>query len=230
MIHTLDVSNLRLEYGYNRVLWDTCLHGETGKVIGILGRNGGGKSCLMKVIYGELMLKDQYVAIDGKALLTRERRPGEMRYLLQQGFFPPGLTVRRVFDDFGVDFNRFAADFPEFEGCARKRMKGFSTGERRIVEVYAVLTAETKFCLLDEPFSFMMPLHVQKIKEVIRQEKARKGIVITDHFFEDVVEISDEVFVLRGGKTWRVNERADLELLEYIKNTDEIQDRRADGE
>ena len=37
-----------------------------GEVVGILGRNGGGKSCLMKVIYGELRLKDQYVAIDGR--------------------------------------------------------------------------------------------------------------------------------------------------------------------
>ena len=85
-MHTLDVSNLYLEYGFNRVLWDACLHCETGEVVGILGRNGGGKSCLMKVIYGELRLKDQYVAIDGKALLRSrvswkispilQRRPG----------------------------------------------------------------------------------------------------------------------------------------------------------
>lgn len=230
MIHTLDVSNLRLEYGFKRVLWDTCLHGETGKVVGILGRNGGGKSCLMKVIYGELMLKDQYVAIDGKALMSRDRQPEDMRYLLQQGFAPPGLRVKRVFDDFGADFDRFIEDFPEFENSEHKRMKSFSTGERRIVEVYALLTAQAKFCLLDEPFSFMMPLHVQKMKEIIRREKVRKGIVITDHFFEDVIEISDELYVLKGGKTWRVNDRTDLELLEYIKSTDGIQDRRTDGE
>lgn len=80
-MHTLDVSNLHLEYGFKRVLWDTCLHCETGQVVGILGRNGGGKSCLMQVIYGGLRLKDQYVAIDGRVLLTRERRPEDMRYL-----------------------------------------------------------------------------------------------------------------------------------------------------
>lgn len=42
-MHTLDVSNLYLEYGFNRVLWDACLHCETGEVVGILGRNGGRK-------------------------------------------------------------------------------------------------------------------------------------------------------------------------------------------
>ena len=135
-MHTLDVSNLYLEYGFNRVLWDACLHCETGEVVGILGRNGGGKSCLMKVIYGELRLKDQYVAIDGKALLTRERRPEDMRYLLQQSFVLPGLSVKQVFDDFGVAFESFVEDFPDFAETARKRMKAFSTGERRIIEVY----------------------------------------------------------------------------------------------
>ena len=99
-MHTLDVSNLYLEYGFNRVLWVACLHCDTGEVVGILGRNGGGKSCLMKVIYGELRLKDQYVAIDGKALLTRERRPEDMRYLLLQSFVLPGLSVKQVYEDF----------------------------------------------------------------------------------------------------------------------------------
>src|SRR5699024_1025153 len=111
IMHTLDVSNLHLEYGFKRVLWDTCLHCETGQVVGILGRNGGGKSCLMQVIYGELRLKDQYVAIDGRGLLTRERRPEDMRYLLQQSFVLPGLSVKQVFDDFGVAFESFVEDF-----------------------------------------------------------------------------------------------------------------------
>lgn len=224
-MHTLDVSNLHLEYGFKRVLWDTCLHCETGQVVGIFGRNGGGKSCLMQVIYGGLRLKDQYVAIDGRVLLTRERRPEDMRYLLQQSFVLPGLSVKQVFDDFGVAFESFVEDFPDFVGTARKRMKTFSTGERRMIEVYAVLASDSKFCLLDEPFSFMMPLHVQKMKEVIRREKERKGIVITDHYFEDVIDISDELFILRSGKTWRVNGREYLELLGYIRNTDGIQDR-----
>ena len=95
----------------------------------------------------------------------------------------------------------------------------------RIIEVYAVLASDSKFCLLDEPFSFMMPLHVQKMKEVIQREKKRKGIVITDHYFEDVIDISDELFILRSGKIWRVNGREDLELLGYIRNTNGVQDR-----
>lgn len=160
-----------------------------------------------------------------KGLVDEGKAPEDMRYLLQQSFVLPGLSVKQVFDDFGVAFESFVEDFPDFVWTARKRMKTFSTGERRMIEVYAVLASDSKFCLLDEPFSFMMPLHVQKMKEVIRREKKRKGIVITNHYFDDVIDISDELFILRSGKTWRVNGREDLELLGYIRNADGIQDR-----
>jgi hypothetical protein len=229
-MHRLDISNLRLEYGFKRILWDVFLCCETGDVVGLLGRNGSGKTCLMKAVYGELKLQEQYVGIDGRVLLKRERRPEDMRYLPQHHFIPPGLSVKRVFDDFGVNFDQFVVDFPEFGNTYRRRIKTFSSGERRIIEVYVVLTSVSKFCLLDEPFSFLMPLHVQKMKEIICREKVTKGIMITDHYFEDVMDISDELFVLRGGKTWKVDERTDLESLEYIRNTDGIQDRRTDTE
>lgn len=111
MMHRLDISNLRLEYGFRRILWDVSLHCETGKVVGLLGRNGSGKTCLMKAVYGELKLQEQYVGIDGRVLLTRERSPEDMRYLPQHHFIPPGLPVKRVFNDFGVDFDRFAVDY-----------------------------------------------------------------------------------------------------------------------
>ena len=62
------------------------------------------------------------------ACLTRERHPEDMRYLLQQSFVLPGLSVKQVFDDFGVAFESFVEDFPDFVGTARKRMKTFSTG------------------------------------------------------------------------------------------------------
>lgn len=229
-MHRLDISNLRLEYGFKRILWDVFLCCETGNVVGLLGRNGSGKTCLMKAVYGELKLQEQYVGIDGRVLLKRERRPEDMRYLPQHHFIPPGLFVKRVFDDFGVNFDQFVVDFPEFGNTYRRRIKTFSSGERRIIEVYVVLASVSKFCLLDEPFSFLMPLHVQKMKEIICREKVTKGIMITDHYFEDVMDISDELFVLRGGKTWKVEKRTDLELLEYIKDTDGIQDRRTDTE
>lgn len=224
-MHRLDISNLRLEYGFKRILWDVFLWCETGNVVGLLGRNGSGKTCLMKAVYGELKLQEQYVGIDGRVLLKRERRPEDMRYLPQHHFIPPGLSVKRVFDDFGVNFDQFVVDFPEFGNTYRRRIKTFSSGERRIIEVYVVLASVSKFCLLDEPFSFLMPLHVLKMKEIICREKVTKGIMITDHYFEDVMDISDELFVLRGGKTWKVEKRTDLELLEYIKDTDGIQDR-----
>ena len=157
-----------------------------------------------------------------KGLVDKRKAPGGYALSFATEFRATGVVCKT---GVWVAFESFVEDFPDFVGTARKRMKTFSTGERRMIEVYAVLASDSKFCLLDEPFSFMMPLHVQKMKEVIRREKKRKGIVITDHYFEDVIDISDELFMLRSGKTWRVNGREDLELLGYIRNADGIQDR-----
>ena len=79
--------------------------------------------------------------------------------------------------------------------------------------------------MLDEPFSFHDAPARAENERGDPAEKKRKGIVITNHYFDDVIDISDELFILRSGKTWRVNGREDLELLGYIRNADGIQDR-----
>ncbi len=70
MNHTLEVDGVILEFNSKRILQDVYLKSESGKVTGLLGRNGSGKSCLMKIIYGELVPNDKSVRIDGHALLN----------------------------------------------------------------------------------------------------------------------------------------------------------------
>lgn len=100
------------------------------------------------------------MAIDGRVLLTRERRPEDMRYLLQQSFVLPGLSVKQVFDD-RVAFESFVEDFPDFVRTA-KANEDFPR-ERRMIEVYAVLASIRNFvCWMSR--SLYDALHVQKMK------------------------------------------------------------------
>ena len=61
---------------------------ETGKVSGLLGRNGTGKSCLMKIIFGELVPNDKSIRLNGNAIYNEHRCPGDIRYLPQGQFVP----------------------------------------------------------------------------------------------------------------------------------------------
>jgi ABC-type lipopolysaccharide export system ATPase subunit len=171
MMHTLEIDSVILEFGTKRVLQDVYLKCETGKITGILGRNGTGKTCLMDIIYGKIIPQDNSVRINEQALLRSTRLPSDLLYLPQFRFIPKSLSLNRIFEDFNLEFSEFIHVFPEFEKYDKSKLWALSGGEQRIVEIYLIISSETKFCLLDEPFSHVMPLHIDRIKNLILKEK-----------------------------------------------------------
>ena len=71
--------------------------------------------------------------------------------------------------------------------------------------------------MLDEPFSQIMPIHVDTIKKLIKREKEKKGIIITDHMYKDIIDICDNLYVINNGKTYLTKNIKDLEILGYAR-------------
>lgn len=71
--------------------------------------------------------------------------------------------------------------------------------------------------MLDEPFTHLMPLQIEKIKEMLLEEKENKGLLITDHLYRHVTAISDHVYLLTNSKTHLVNSKQDIGRLGYAK-------------
>lgn len=216
MKHFLEADSIILEFDTKRVLQDVYFKNETGKTTGILGRNGAGKSCLMNIIYGELKTFNKSIRLDGKTVSEIFRNPENLRYLPQFSFIPKSLKIKRIFKDFNIDFSNFVFYFPEFEKYYNYQLSQLSGGETRIVEIYVILVSPTKFCMLDEPFSQIMPIHVETIKSIIKKEKENKGIIITDHLYEHIIEICDDIYVIMNGKTYLINDYNDLNKLGYL--------------
>ena len=91
-----------------------------------------------------------------------------------------------------------------------------SGGERRIAELYMILNSDAEFCVLDEPFSNIAPIYDEKIRSMIQEQKANKGIIITDHVYEEILRVADDLFLLRDGFTYQIHSRDDLVRLGYI--------------
>ena len=216
MKNTLTIDSVILEYGRRRILQDIYLSCETGKIIGLLGRNGTGKTSLLKTIFGEVFPSSKSVRINEKALLGSYRSYKDIKYLPQSNFIPKSLTLKRVFEDFDLDFQSLVNDFSIFQSLYDIKIKHLSGGERRIIEIYLILVSETKFCLLDEPFSQIMPVHVDTIKKIISREKENKGIILTDHLYQHVLSLSDKIHVINNGKTNIAKDIHDLEHLGYV--------------
>lgn len=216
MKHLLEVDSILYEVDKKVLLQDIYLQSETGTITGMLGLNGTGKSSLLKIIFGMLNCSNKSIRIDGKGLFNTSRNPETMRYLPQVHFIPPFLTVKQVFNDFECSFSAFIHHFPNFEQHYHQRFKSLSGGEKRIIETYLILTAKTRFCLLDEPFSQLMPIHVETVKQIIHTEKTKKGILLTDHSYEDVLDVSDHLYLLANSSLTLVNSIEDLIAKGYI--------------
>jgi len=217
MKNILEIDSIILEYGLKRILQNVYLRSETGKVTGLLGRNGTGKSSLMKIIFGELNPISRSVRLNNKALLGTNRNPNEIRYVPQYNFIPDAFTVDRVFQDLEIDFRKLVIDFPSFKKYQKTKMNNLSGGERRVIEIYSILVSKTMFCMLDEPFSHIMPIHVETIKKIIVREKESKGIILTDHMYSHIVDIYDDLYVISNGKTHLTDNINDLETLGYAR-------------
>jgi len=218
MINTLEIDSVILQFDTERVLQDVYLKSETGQITGLLGRNGTGKTCLMKIIYGELNPLNKSVRLNSKSLIDGIRKPEDIRYLPQFEFVPKYLTIQRVFKDFELDFSDFTTLFPEFDIYYHSKFKNLSGGERRIIEIYIILASKSKFCMLDEPFSQVMPVHIDPIKKLILREKENKGIIVTDHLYKHIIDICDHLYVISKGKTYLTKSTLDLKTLGYVRS------------
>ena len=209
--HTLEVDGVRLSFGDRPVLQSVWLKVLTGRVTGLLGRNGSGKSCLMRIVHGTLEVPDSSVRIDGR-WVRRAYAHGVM-YAPQHGFIPRGRRVSDVLKDYGLGFESLAVRFPAMEPFRFSPVAALSGGERRILEVFAVLASpRARFCLLDEPFSQVSPLHAGVLKAMIG-EAARtggKGILVSDHLWRDVSDIADDMYLIADRSTRPVASPDDL--------------------
>ncbi len=216
MNHLLEADSIQLEFDGRKILSDIYIKCETGKITGLLGRNGEGKSCLMKIIYGSLKA-GKSVRIDKMAYYEAYKHPELLRYLPQFNFIPKSLTLKRIFKDFNIDYGVFARRFPEFLSKYTIAIGKLSGGERRMVELYSIIKPVSHFALLDEPFTHLNPLQTEKVKELLLEEKVNKGFLITDHMFREVTAICNSLYVLTKGKTHLAKSIEDIETLGYAK-------------
>ena len=217
MINTLEIDGVVLEFGSKRILQDVYLKIETGKVVGLLGRNGSGKSCLMNIIFGQLIPNEKSIRLNDKCHLHKHFPKEVITYLPQFGFIPKSLTINSVFKDYEIDADRFYHYFPEFRKLNKSKIKHLSGGEHRVIEIYIILVSKSQFCMLDEPFSQVMPRHIDAIKEIIINEKKHKGILISDHLYEHIIDVCDEIKLITDTVLVQIDDVIDIERYGYAK-------------
>jgi ABC-type multidrug transport system ATPase subunit len=195
----LELDSVELEYDGKKILYGIYIKAQRGEVTGILGRNGSGKTSLLRILFGDLQPKYKNIRSNGKCLPKPLYRSGKIGYLPQHALLPKQLVVKRAFELCNVSWDEFIIHFQSFEEYYKARIKDLSSGEIRVLEAYLILFSNKEIILLDEPFSYVAPIYVEKLKAIIHQVKKRSIVIVTDHFYKDILAVSDTVYLIKNG-------------------------------
>ncbi len=209
----LVIHKLSKKYKQRIVLSNISFSIKTGEILGMFGRNGCGKSTLLKILFGVLPSDYQEIVLDNECFKPSGNiKSMIISYLPQDGFLPNNLTVREVIPMYYADGKAQDKIFydPRIARFERQKIGALSMGERRYFEIVLVSRLPHKFLMLDEPFSMIEPLCQEAIKELLVELKKEKGILITDHYYRNVLSVSDRKMIIKDGRAIEIENENDL--------------------
>jgi ABC-2 type transport system ATP-binding protein len=208
MSELLRIHHLSKSFGRKKVLRDFELTVESGRVYGLLGRNGEGKTTLARILMG-------VIPSDGGEILYKGRRIGfsdgaykrEFGYVPEDAFFYEDMTVRRLMD-FNSRFypkwdgKRAASDLERFGLDPKAKVGTLSRGNKLKLGLAVALAAAPEFLILDDPTSGLdVPTRQDFLRDIIR-ELAASGttILFATHMVHELERIVERLLVLHGGR------------------------------
>ena len=200
----LECDNLTKRFGSVEALTDVSFSVEPGRIVGLLGPNGSGKTTMIKLINGLLTPTSGQVLIDGEA--PGKRSHSLVSYLPDRSCLPQWMTAQQLLDfyrDFYPDFREEAAKemLSRLEIPEKRRMKQLSKGTREKVQLIMVMSRKAKLYLLDEPIGGVDPATRDYILDtIIRNYDPEAVVLISTHLISDVENVLDEVIFVNRGK------------------------------
>ena len=204
MNNIIEIKGLTKTYSNKKALSNISLNMEKGKVIGILGPNGSGKTTMIKIITGILRESKGEVLIDGKApgVYTKSI----VSYLPDRNFLYNWMDIQdsiNFYKDFYKDFDENKAyELLEFMKLKREmKITSLSKGMMEKLNLTLVLSRNAKVYVLDEPIAGVDPVARDQILDaIIKNYNKDSTMIITTHLVRDMENIFDDVIFLRDGE------------------------------
>ncbi|RCK35757.1 urea ABC transporter ATP-binding protein [Thalassospira xiamenensis] len=209
----LDVANIDLFYGASHALRKVSLSAETGKVTAVLGRNGVGKTSLMRAVVGQHPIADGNIMWEGKNI-SRDpawRRSASGIAIVPQGreIFPL-LTVKENLETGFAALPRALRHipdeifelFPVLRDMLGRRGGDLSGGQQQQLAIGRALVTRPRLLVLDEPTEGIQPSIIKDIQRVIKQlaDRGDMAILLVEQYFDFAHELADEIVVLERGE------------------------------
>ena len=203
----LTATGLTKRYHGNPALDNLTLELPKGRIIGLLGPNGSGKTTFIKLAAGLLTPNSGSIAIDGKVVGPETK--ALVSYLPDRPYFSKNMRVGQqldFFQDFYADFDRTRAEemLAALGISQNRRFKSLSKGNQEKVQLVLVMSRRAKLYLLDEPIGGVDPAARDYIlNTIITNYDPEASVLISTHLIADVERVLDEFIFLHNGKIVR---------------------------
>lgn len=208
MENCVEVKNVSKVFKGTTVLDDVSVTFEKGCITGIIGRNGSGKTVLLKLICGLLKNDTGEIIIDGKLIGEGRRHPENIGAVIENpGFIPykSGYKNLKYLADIqkkiGKEEVKNAIKQVGLDPDSRKHVGKYSLGMKQRLGIAQALMERPDLIILDEPMNGLDKQGVKDIREIlIELKKQGKTIIITSHNAEDIEVLCDKVYEMEQGK------------------------------
>jgi urea transport system ATP-binding protein len=218
----LVVQGLRSGYGQSEVLHGLDFTVGAAEIVVVVGRNGMGKSTLMRTLIGMIPAKSGTVTLDGHditALKSHQRVARGLAFVPQGRMVFPAMTVQENIETglFVHGGRRIPPDiytlFPVLQEMRARRGGNLSGGQQQQLAIARALATNPQVLLLDEPTEGIQPSIIQELARTLRRIRDERGlsIVASEQVLSFALDIADRVLVLEGGAVVHEDARADVD-------------------
>lgn len=204
MEELLICKNVNKNYGNKKVLKNINFSIPRGKIIGLLGKNGTGKTTLIKLINDLLTLDSGEILIDGKKVGVESKKI--ISYLPERTYLDKSMTVNEVIDMFSEFYDNFDAkkarkSLKDLKLDVNSKLSKMSKGMQEKVQLVLVMSRKALLYILDEPLGGVDPATRDYILDTILTNfNEEASVIISTHLIADIERILDEVIFIDDGK------------------------------
>lgn len=200
----LEIKNVHKKYLSHSVLEGVGFSIPRGKIVGLLGPNGCGKTTILKLISGLLQLDEGEIRING--ICPGQQTKSMISYLPERSYLNDWMKISDIlnlFSDFYADFDRERAEqmLTDLKISKEEKLKTMSKGTKEKVQLILVMSRRASLYLLDDPIGGVDPATREYILHtILKNFDENSSILITTHLIQDVETIFDQVLFLNQGK------------------------------